>query len=105
MGLSVELFALDQNGDWIYIECLYSSMIQPSRKLITDTMDGFVWGSTYNSNCYLNERCLTESSEYSATKLSFGVLKTIWKTALSEELVVTSKSITDTTIVCLATGD
>ncbi len=40
MGLSVELFRyLEEIDYWEYIDCIYTSMITPSRNLITSTME------------------------------------------------------------------
>tara|TARA_Y100000389_G_C17449112_1_gene513542 strand:- start:2230 stop:2571 length:342 start_codon:yes stop_codon:yes gene_type:complete len=113
MGRSVELFMQDDDGHWIHVECVYSSMIGPSRQLITNTMnslfnenmpESFVWGEVYD-NCGSDECCLTNSSENDVSKMSFNVLKTVWKISLDEELELNNQSITDNTIVCLATGD
>lgn len=106
MGLAVELFAKNSHEEWEHVECLYSSMIGPSRQKIADTIYGFVWGQTDNyydgtSQCYY----LKESSESTVTQMSFSTLKRIWKTALNEELELSNKSITDNCIVCLATGN
>tara|TARA_B100001094_G_C17651553_1_gene539957 strand:- start:178 stop:528 length:351 start_codon:yes stop_codon:yes gene_type:complete len=116
MGLSVELFMQDDYGDWTHVECLYTSMIGPSRQLITNTMnslfnenmpEGFVWGQVcYN---YGGDECyLTETSNNNVTKISFNVLKTVWKISLNEELELDKENediIDNNTIVCLATGN
>jgi len=104
MGLSVELFALDKNKNWIYIECLYDSMIGPSRRLISNQVDCFVWGSADNHNGS-SEWYLTESSKVNVTKMSFGILKKIWKDTLNEDLNVNNKNINEFTTVCIATGE
>lgn len=116
MGLSVELFMLDDDGDWTHVECLYTSMIGPSRQLITNTMnslfnekmpEGFVWGQVCDN--YGGDECyLTETSNNNVTKISFNVLKTVWKISLNEELELDKEYeyiIGNNTIVCLATGN
>ena len=104
MGISVELFSQDKNEDWEYMGCIYTSMIGPSRNLISNTVNGFVWGGAKKYNgC--GEWYLEESSKISATKMSFGVLKKIWKLALDEDIKVSNKNINDLTIVCIATGE
>ena len=116
MGVSVELFMQDDDGDWEHVVCLYTSMIGPSRQLITNTMnslfnekmpEGFVWGEVCDN--YVSDECyLTKSSENNVSKMPFSVLKTVWKISLDEELELDKEYeyiINNNTIVCLATGN
>ena len=113
MGLSVELFKLINNTStneedyyWEHVETLYTSMIAPSRKLLTDTFNNssneeFVWGSATNTGC---DDDFDLSNTENVTKMPLSTLKHIWKNALDEVLEL-DNNISDETIVCLATGD
>lgn len=115
MGLSVELFRyIEENDYWEYIDCIYTSMITPSRNLITTTMnknyneeitEAFKWG--FCETLYYNveePEISVRSLKNGITKIKYSILKKAWYEALGEELKLNNESINDNTIVCLATG-
>lgn len=115
MGLSVELFRYIKEIDyWEYIVSIYTSMITPSRNLITTTINSnyneeitetFKWGFC-EPLYYIDEepKISMYSLKNGITKIKYSILKKAWYEALGEKLQVNNESINDNTIVCLATG-
>ena len=122
MGVSVNLFKLEkyqlysaknkkftEEEDWAQVECLYHSMISPSRDLISNTYcedfnEKFIWG--YIDSTYNDEQYLSYISKINATKMSFSTLKKVWEKALNEKLELEKNDeVTNETIVCLALGN
>jgi len=121
MGRSVNLFKLEkyqvqsakdkkyhEEEDWTHVECLYTSMISPSRDLISNTYnqdfhEKFVWGCMQHS--YNPELYLSEKSRLNVTRMPFSDFKKVWEKALNEKLQLEKNDVTNETIVCLATGD
>ncbi len=121
MGVSVNLFKLEnyqlysgknkkftEEEDWTQVECLYNSMISPSRDLISNTYyedfgEKFIWGNIDQS--YYDEQNLSYISKLNVTKMPFSTLKKVWEKALNEKLQLEKNDVTNETIVCLATGD
>ena len=121
MGRSVNLFKLEkyqvhsakdkkyyEEEDWTHVECLYTSMISPSRDLISNTYnedlgEKLVWG--YIDQSYYNELYLSEKSRLNVTRMPFSDFKKVWEKALNEKLQLEKNDVTNETIVCVATGD
>lgn len=122
MGVSVNLFKLEkyqlysaknkkftEEEDWAQVECLYHSIIGPSRDLISKTYyqdfnEKFIWG--YIDPIYYDEQNLSDKSKVNVTKMPFATLKKIWEKALNEKLELEKKNeVTNETIVCLALGN
>lgn len=122
MGISVNLFKLEkyqlysaknkkftEEEDWTYVECLYHSMISPSRNIISKTYyqdfnEKFIWG--YIDPIYYDEQNLSDKSKVNVTKMPFSTLIKIWEKALNEKLELEKNNeVTNETIVCLAQGN
>ena len=122
MGISVNLFKLEkyqlysaknktftEEEDWAIVECLYQSMIRPSRDLISKTYyqdfnEKFIWG--YIESIYYDEQNLSDKSKINVTKMPFATLIKIWEKALNEKLELEKNNeVTNETIVCLALGN
>tara|TARA_Y100000389_G_scaffold204919_1_gene260803 strand:+ start:3357 stop:3722 length:366 start_codon:yes stop_codon:yes gene_type:complete len=121
MGVSVNLFKLEkyqlysgknkkftEEEDWTHVECLYTSMISPSRDLISNTYnkdfgEKFIWGSIDQS--YYDELYLSEKSRLNVTRMPFSDFKKVWEKALNEKLQLEKNDVTNETIVCLAQGN
>ena len=113
MGLSVNLFKLEydnSNEYWEFVDCLYQSMIGPSRDKISKTYYNeyntlFKWG-IIEDNHFDDDRYLTYYSQITVSKMTFLNLKKLWKNALGEELTLDNNiNISDNSIICLATGN
>ena len=118
MGRSVNLFKLekyqvqsakDEKEIWTHVECLYTSMVSPSRDLISKTYnqdfnEKFVWG--YIDQNYYNELYLSENCKLNVTRMPYSTLKKIWEKALNEKLELEkNEEVTNETIVCLVQGN